>query len=202
MSYPSAFVEFFGPCTWKAMHSVAFSYARDPFSPTPQEHKAAVDFFGSMAELIPCHMCRKHYKDYIREHPIKADNRDELAKWVFDLHNDVNRRTNKPVLQYAEVKKMYTGYDSQMHSTLGHMSKSKRLCYLADPHFGHDPATGKRKHRSERMNVLQDASSNVLVIALMGLVLGTGMHYFWKKKGTKRREVGDVKSSPGTRRSD
>ena len=96
MSYPSAFVEFFGPCTWKAMHSVAFSYARDPFSPTPQEHKAAVDFFGSMAELIPCHMCRKHYKDYIREHPIKADNRDELAKWVFDLHNDVNRRTNKP----------------------------------------------------------------------------------------------------------
>ena len=179
MSYPSSFVEFFGPCTWKAMHSVAFSYARDPFSPTPQEHKAAIDFFGSMGELIPCHMCRKHYKDYIKDHPIRADNRNELAKWTFDLHNAVNARTGKPQLSYDEVKKMYTGYDSKLHGELGHMSKSKRLCYLADPHFGKDAATGTKRYRSERISVLQDASSNVMIIALMGLVLGTGAHYYW-----------------------
>jgi len=36
--------------------------------------------------------------EYIKKNPIQLDSRNELVKYVCELHNDVNIRLNKPVV--------------------------------------------------------------------------------------------------------
>ena len=97
MAYPSRFVEFFGPSTWRAMHAIAFTY---PENATPETRMQYIDFFRALGPVIPCPSCSKHYMEYIDKHPIDADSRESLAKWVYELHQDVNRRNKKPGLTW------------------------------------------------------------------------------------------------------
>jgi hypothetical protein len=190
MSYPASFVEFFGPSTWKAMHSIAFSYGNDPFHPSAEEHKAAIDFFGALKYLIPCHLCRRHYTEYIEQHPIKADSRDELARWVFDLHNSVNKRTEKPEMSYAEVSKMYAGYDAETHRNLGKMSKARRLRHLADPHFGRGGG-GTENQGGATGFVTGDGVATILGIGAVALIAGFIFQNFVKKRQYQSGEKTD-----------
>lgn len=132
MAYPSRFTEFFGPCMWKTMHSVAFSY---PESPTQEERKNYIDFFNSLRNVIPCPQCGVHYTQYLQENPITADNAEDLSMWVYKLHDTVNKRNKKESPSYEEVKERYTGFNKEKHQRLLKMKESDQEEFLADPTF-------------------------------------------------------------------
>lgn len=84
-----------GPILWSTMHIVTLGYSE---MPSDQEKKAAVEFFDSLVYMIPCPICKEHYKMILEKYPVEnaVGNRTELANWVFMIHNKVNEQLSKP----------------------------------------------------------------------------------------------------------
>jgi hypothetical protein len=112
MSYPSRFTEFFGPCMWKTMHSIAFSYPEDPSAET---RKSYIDFFRSLGPVIPCPSCGAHYETFLRDHPIEAADRESLARWVYAAHDNVNKIKGVAGPSFETVRERYAGWDKAKH---------------------------------------------------------------------------------------
>lgn len=84
-----------GPFFWLTIHIVALGYSSNP---SYTEKRSAKQFFESLGNLIPCPVCREHYKQHITQMPITPhlDKKEALFKWTVDLHNAVNVSQGKP----------------------------------------------------------------------------------------------------------
>lgn len=62
-----------------------------------------------MAELIPCPMCREHYKKHLQKLPLgpHLDRRQDLFRWTVEVHNEVNKLLGKPLVTEAESIQFY-----------------------------------------------------------------------------------------------
>jgi hypothetical protein len=98
--------EVWGPIYWATIHITALSYPEQPSYP---QKRAAKEFFKSLAELIPCPMCRKHYSVHLKSLPIEPhlDNRTDLVEWTLKLHNKVNVDLGKPTYTREQFLKAY-----------------------------------------------------------------------------------------------
>lgn len=99
--------EIWGPMFWATMHILSLAY---PEEPTYSEKRAAKDFFNALAHLLPCPVCRSHYKETLQKLPVETwlDNRKSLVEWVWMVHNDVNQRLGKPTITQTEFFRRYT----------------------------------------------------------------------------------------------
>jgi len=102
-----------GKHAWIFIHSIAVNYPKDP---TPTEKENTISFFRSLGDILPCRYCRKHYKKNIKRFPINANSKIDLLYWTIDIHNEVNKITNKKVLSREEalqkILSMYKKYPS------------------------------------------------------------------------------------------
>ena len=83
-----------GPIFWHTIHITALGY---PTAPTYTDKKAAKEFYESLMHLIPCPMCRQHYREHLTKNPItpSLDTRDDLLAWTINIHNEVNKMLGK-----------------------------------------------------------------------------------------------------------
>jgi len=91
-----------GPFFWHTIHLVAIGY---PKQPTYTDKKCAKEFYESLAFLLPCSVCREHYKEHLSEHPLTPflDSRTDLLRWTVMIHNKVNRTLQKKEWTMQEV---------------------------------------------------------------------------------------------------
>ena len=94
-----------GPHTWFFLHSVTFNY---PFKPTVYDKHHIKQFFKEIEDILPCSVCRRHYKEHLKKKPIKSESRKELVYWLIDLHNIVNIQEHKPTMSYQAVLDLYS----------------------------------------------------------------------------------------------
>lgn len=136
------------------IHIVALGYSEQP---TYAEKRAAKEFYEGLQFLLPCSICREHYREHITAQPVSPflDNRKSLFTWTVNLHNTVNKKLNKPTVTEAEALQ-YIG-------RLGARARSP-LWSSAD------------------MNEVDTASfmRGVLLSATVGGVIGTAL-WFWNK---------------------
>lgn len=98
-----------GPIFWTTMHIVSLGYSPNP---SKEEQTAAIQFYRSLEFVIPCPICRAHYSKFLKDMPVEnhVANRDALVKWLFDIHNHVNKQLGKSEItweQYIEqIKKL------------------------------------------------------------------------------------------------
>jgi hypothetical protein len=108
-----------GPIFWNTMHIITLGY---PVQPDEQTQTAAKEFFYSLQFLLPCDICKAHYKKHITESPPKTESQKELIHWAFDLHNKVNQDLNKPIITYPEfmshIKSLSNSSSSIPNNTL------------------------------------------------------------------------------------
>jgi hypothetical protein len=80
-----------------------------PDAPTYAEKRAAKEFFNSMVHLLPCPVCREHFKEILSAMPVESwlDDRRSLTEWVWMLHNRVNARLGKAEITQAEFMERY-----------------------------------------------------------------------------------------------
>ena len=99
--------EVWGPHFWYILHIISFEY---PLNPTEYDKRIYHDFYTSLKDVIPCEMCRKHYRTHIHKYPLTPhlDTRDTLVKWVIQVHNFVNASIGKPILSIEEVMDIYS----------------------------------------------------------------------------------------------
>jgi hypothetical protein len=95
-----------GPLFWHTIHITAIGY---PQNPSYAQKRAAKEFYESLSFLIPCPVCREHYSSYLQKMPISPhlDTRDDLFKWTVELHNEVNKILDKPIISQSEAIYFY-----------------------------------------------------------------------------------------------
>lgn len=104
--------KYIGPGTWNVIHRLASKAV----TKTKQD-----EFISTMTEIcngFPCHICRGHCQEYMRNHPIQ----DYISKtididgssqnlglfiWTWEFHNAVNSRLQKPIMDWDTAKRMY-----------------------------------------------------------------------------------------------
>lgn len=101
-----------GRHVWKALHYISLGY---PDKPTKEEKEHYKNFFTLLKYTLPCNLCRIHYNDNLLEYPLTDDvlkNKNNLVKWVIDLHNIVNKKKGYPVLTYEQALENINSYDT------------------------------------------------------------------------------------------
>ena len=95
---------YWGPPGWRLLHLIAFA------APT-LNRKHVCHFFNVLPYVLPCKYCRKSLSEYIKADP--AECQENMAKWLWRIHNDVNAKLRSQKLSDAEdptfapVKQIY-----------------------------------------------------------------------------------------------
>lgn len=92
--------EIWGPYGWSFIHYVALGYPEEPNVDIINRYR---NFFISLGDAIPCEKCQKHYKQMLLDSPPQLENQESLFRWTVDIHNQVNRRLNKPTFDYKQA---------------------------------------------------------------------------------------------------
>lgn len=113
-----------GPIFWKMIHFQAISYADEP---SDEEKEAALGFFKSLSNFLPCPECQGHFKKLLEELPVEPhlNSCKELTDWTHELHNRVNQRLGKPEITRQEFYKIYADENSEARSPV--FTKEKEL---------------------------------------------------------------------------
>ena len=89
-----------GPQFWFILHIISFEY---PEYPTESDKNIYYSFYSSLKDILPCEMCKKHYREFIHKHPLMPflDKKADLIQWVIDIHNQVN------IYKHFPLQKVY-----------------------------------------------------------------------------------------------
>ena len=114
-----------GPPGWLFLHCVSFGYpyAINPSNPAHKNKKLHYgEFFNNVGNILPCKYCRESYIDFIKENPVEnnLDTREQLCKWLYDIHNKVNHKLGVPdckIPSFEEVKIEYEKFRAKCKKT-------------------------------------------------------------------------------------
>jgi len=95
-----------GPSFWKVIHYVALSYPENPTNTDKENYKL---FFSSLKNVLPCDSCKNNMSKHIKLLPLEPylDNNRKLFRWTVQLHNMVNKETNKKEISYNDTFNIY-----------------------------------------------------------------------------------------------
>lgn len=101
-----------GPGYWDVIHRITINVS------SAQDRLRAVMFTKFIIDNFPCvDPCRKHIQEYEKLYPLKdvlPAEKDEsgrdlsLFKWWFRLHNIVNERKGKPLMEWNDAIALYS----------------------------------------------------------------------------------------------
>jgi hypothetical protein len=88
-----------GTPLWKILHGLTESLGQQtvPMLATDEAHEL-VFLLRDLEKVMPCALCRSHYHSWRKDNPIDIFShmrgvqlRDAVRKWLYDLHENVNR---------------------------------------------------------------------------------------------------------------
>lgn len=88
-----------GSPLWHVLHSIANRY---PDMPTKTEQRNHYLLFERIRHVLPCCYCRDNYVENLRVSgfdPKHFESKRSLTRYVFDLHNTVNKCLGKPLFE-------------------------------------------------------------------------------------------------------
>lgn len=95
--------EIWGPHVWHLLHTITLDY---PINPTDNDKKNITNFVHALAYVLPCEKCRIHFIEHLNNNNLDdktLSSKNNLIKWMIDIHNSVNKLNNKKILSYAEA---------------------------------------------------------------------------------------------------
>jgi hypothetical protein len=155
-----------GPKLWFISHAIAFNYPENPTQADKDNHKQWFELYKFM---IMCDVCRKHYAEHLLKNPIdnNLNSRDDLIKWVWQLHNTVNESLGKAPWTFEQMMDHYTKIFSKKCSI------NANKCSATPPI--HNQQNNKKP--SSNINYIILLLMNFLIIAILFLI-------YFKKKNT------------------
>ena len=108
MTYKNINPSIWGPPLWIFMHNLTLAY---PENPTEDDMDNLYNFFNTIQTVLPCEKCRINFKYHLERTPLSDEilaDRVSVIKWLFNIHNEVNISTNKPVMSYDDFITQYT----------------------------------------------------------------------------------------------
>lgn len=80
---------------------------RYPEKPTLDEREALDSYFHLSARLYPCGECAAEFQELLKKYPPQTSSRLAASTWLCALHNEVNKRLNKPEFDCAHLSDEY-----------------------------------------------------------------------------------------------
>ena len=98
-----------GPVFWNLLHILAERSGKiGAIGMRRDEKKAWINIINGISKTLPCEDCRKHFASYLAANPFIIP--DDYSKvnlyiktWVYDVHEDVNKRLNKPSFKFVDL---------------------------------------------------------------------------------------------------
>ena len=112
-TYPDAAE--WGPILWSILHGLAERSGR-PCAPiyAEDERRAWIPLFQLTSDIIPCHICKEHFKAYLKEHPVDElktlplyELHAWLRDWFYTVHEWVNGTLQKPSFPKDKLVETY-----------------------------------------------------------------------------------------------
>lgn len=95
-----------GPSIWYMFHTIAHKIKDSDFQGSIKD---LLDIIKSICKNLPCPSCAQHASDYVqRINYSSIRNKDDFKMLLFTFHNDVNKRTSKPVFTLDELESKYS----------------------------------------------------------------------------------------------
>lgn len=94
-----------GSHAWLFLHTITLNYPENPNKFDKEKYK---NFFENLGNVIPCEVCKDHYKKNIKKYPIQLETRESLVKWLHNIHNLVNIKNGKEEFSYEDFIEKYT----------------------------------------------------------------------------------------------
>lgn len=94
-----------GSHAWLFLHTITLNYPENPNKFDKENYK---NFFENLGNVIPCEVCKAHYKKNIKKFPIQLETRESLVKWLHNIHNLVNIKNGKEEFSYEDFIEKYT----------------------------------------------------------------------------------------------
>lgn len=93
-----------GPSMWKSLHYIAAAYDDQPSNTVRNNMKT---FIQVLPFILPCDTCKDDAYNYIKHINIDdaVKNKTTLVHFFYMFHNDVNKRLNKPQIQFNNILK-------------------------------------------------------------------------------------------------
>jgi hypothetical protein len=95
--------QLFGPSLWGAIHYIALGAPETLDSNQKIQYK---NFYMLLPQIIPCNNCGKHFQEILNNFPIDnyLNNAESLFTWTVIVHNEVNKRLEKPEFTVIDAK--------------------------------------------------------------------------------------------------
>ena len=84
-----------GPMVWHFLHIISFNY---PINPTKEQKNDYKNYLLYLGKVLPCKYCRDNFATNLKKAGFSnkvLKNRDTFSKFIYKLHNSVNKMLNK-----------------------------------------------------------------------------------------------------------
>eukprot|EP00741_Cyanophora_paradoxa_P010649 tig00020537_g10292.t1 len=95
-----------GRASWTLLHSIAAYY---PEQPSEQEQQDMRTFMRLFAKFYPCGVCAEDMRKDVAANPPQTASRTAFEMWMCELHNRVNQKLGKPLIDCARVLQRWRG---------------------------------------------------------------------------------------------
>lgn len=172
---------------WISLHSITFCY---PDNPTENDKQNYKKFFELVGEMLPCSYCRESYKKFITVGITKLDdealkNRNSLTKWLYNIHESVNRKLNVDYcISYEDVVKRYESYRSSCNHVIKKEDDSKE-----DESKKNTGCNNALHNRAESFKI-----ANIKDCSIIPIKISKSFMYYAKLRGLDEKEMYIVKN--------
>ncbi|KAA8495815.1 FAD-linked sulfhydryl oxidase ERV1 [Porphyridium purpureum] len=96
--------ETLGRATWTFLHTLAAAY---PERPSVERQRKTSLFMTLFAELYPCETCADGFQEIVANHPPRTQSNAAFARWMCEVHNEVNVSIGKPVYDCSRASERW-----------------------------------------------------------------------------------------------
>jgi hypothetical protein len=128
-----------GPAKWHYLHTMSFNY---PVKPTAEQKKHYKEYIFSLTHTLPCGACRRNLVENLKAVPLNSKalkNRENFSKWMFDLHEQVNKMLGKKSgLTFERVRERYENFRARcsLTETISQAKQKKKESGCTEPLVG------------------------------------------------------------------
>lgn len=119
-----------GPHYWFFLHSLTFTYPKNPTSATKKKY---YDFVHNLPLFIPHKEISKNFINYLDKYPLTPylDSSVSFQKWMLFIHNKINEHIGKKQITYYDLINNFNEYYKPKHIVNQDLSKWKgKLIYV------------------------------------------------------------------------
>lgn len=118
-----------GPHYWFFMHTLVMCYPNYPNEITKKKY---YDFIQNIPMFIPIEEIASYFTKLLDEYPVQPylDNRESFIRWMWFIHNKINKKLEKPEISLNEFYvKYYEEYKSNDKKLIEYYKLKEKIIY-------------------------------------------------------------------------